>query len=83
MVRRPDSERSLNDIAVDESSLPADSDARDKRIDSLLWDKVGRFLQTHSLQVQVPKIVEKSQQFLESELEDEVEDQEGTCVLFS
>ncbi|KAG8328295.1 hypothetical protein J6590_000955 [Homalodisca vitripennis] len=75
LVSRPDTQRSLNDIPVDENSLPQEVDLRDKRIDSLLWEKIGTFFQTHSVQLQVPKLVEESKALLENEIDDE--EQEG------
>lgn len=42
--------RSLNDI-----DLPVESEARENEVDSLLVDRVARFLGTHTLQFKVPK----------------------------
>lgn len=42
--------RSLNEI-----NLPAEPEARENEVDSLLVDRVARFLATHTLQFKVPK----------------------------
>lgn len=73
-VSKGDGQRSLNDVPVDENSLPQDPELRDRRIDALLWEKLGNFLQTHSVQLQVPKLVEESKALLDNEIDDEEEE---------
>lgn len=46
----PDGGRSLNDINLSENG-----EAREGQVDSLLADRVARFLGTHTLQFKVPK----------------------------
>lgn len=75
LVGEPEVQRSLNDSPVDENSLPLEPEQRDQRIDTLLWSKLGTFFQTHSVQLQVPKLVEESKALLENEIE--VDDEEG------
>lgn len=71
LVGTTDSQRSLNDIPVDETALPDEPELRDKRIDSILWDKIGSFFQTHSLQLQVPALFQDSKALLENEIDDD------------
>lgn len=53
--------RSLNDI-----ELPAESEARENEVDSLLVERVARFLGSHTLQFKVPKdSIEDMQRSLE------------------
>lgn len=74
-MSRPELQRSMVDSPVDENSLPQEPEQREQRIDSLLWNRMSSFFQTHSLQLQVPKLVEESKALLENEIEDT--DQEG------
>lgn len=46
----PDGGRSLNDINLSENG-----EAREGQVDSLLADRIARFLGTHTLQFKVPK----------------------------
>lgn len=46
----PDGGRSLNDISLSENG-----EAREGQVDSLLADRIARFLGTHTLQFKVPK----------------------------
>lgn len=57
--------RSINDV-----SLPAEPEARELEVDSLLVDRVARFLATHTLQFKVPK---DSIEDLQSSLEEGME----------
>lgn len=53
--------RSINDI-----NLPVESEARENEVDSLLVDRLARFLSTHTLQFKVPKdAIEDMQRSLE------------------
>lgn len=40
---------------MNEINLPAEPEARENEVDSLLVDRVARFLSTHTLQFKVPK----------------------------
>lgn len=56
-----DQGRSLKDI-----KLPAESEARELEIDTLLVDRLARFLGTHTLQFKVPRdAIEDMQRSLE------------------
>lgn len=53
--------RSLNEII-----LPVESEARENEVDSLLVDRLARFLGSHTLQFKVPKdAIEDMQKSLE------------------
>lgn len=53
--------RSLSDV-----ELPENVEARESQVDSLLADRVARFLGTHTLQFKVPKdSIEEMQRSLE------------------
>ncbi|XP_075210975.1 osiris 11 [Lycorma delicatula] len=78
LVRRPGSERSLTENTVDSEPLPSEPNAREQKVDSLLWDKTATFFQTHSLQLHVPRLIATSRQLIEESLSDVVdEDGEG------
>lgn len=49
-TEQPAQGRSLNEI-----SLPTETEARENEVDSLLADRVARFLGSHTLQFKVPK----------------------------
>lgn len=75
LVRRSGSERSLMENTVDSEPLPSEPNAREERIDSLLWDKTAAFFQTHSLQLHVPRLIATSRQIIEDTFEDEIDEQ--------
>lgn len=59
LVHTPgDSSRDLNGRALSEAeldaSLPADAEQRDAQVETLLVDRVARFLESHTLQLKVP-----------------------------
>lgn len=57
----PSGGRSLSDV-----ELPENVDAREGQVDSLLADRIARFLGTHTLQFKVPKdSIEDMQRSLE------------------
>ncbi|XP_039299912.1 uncharacterized protein LOC111062519 [Nilaparvata lugens] len=76
LVKRSGEERSLSDNTVESEPLPVEAQAREKRIDSLLWEKAAAFIQTHSLQLHVPRLIATSRQMLEDTFDDST-DQEG------
>lgn len=47
--------RSLHDVEESLRSLPAESEAREQRVDLLLMDRVANFLGSHTLQFKMPK----------------------------
>lgn len=59
LVRTEGSERVLAGRALSEdeleNSLPKDAQDKDAQVESLLVDRVARFLQTHTLQLKVPE----------------------------
>lgn len=60
-----ESERSLNQIEVEENLLPSEN-----RLDSLIWSNLFSFFKTHSLEIQMPKLLSASKQLFEQEIED-------------
>jgi len=54
---RADNARSLNDI---ESTLPAESEAKEAVIDQAIVDRAARFLSTHTVELSLPEEVSRS-----------------------
>lgn len=58
LVRSQDAGRDLNGRALSEAeldaSLPKDAEDRDAQVETMLVDRVARFLESHTLQLKVP-----------------------------
>lgn len=54
---RADNARSLNDI---ESSLPAETEAKEAAVDEALVDRAAKFLSTHTVELSLPEDVSRS-----------------------
>lgn len=53
--------RAFSAPEFDENKLPANAEKRQELLDDLLVDRVTRFLKTHSVQFDLPKLVEDSE----------------------
>ncbi|XP_015114412.1 uncharacterized protein LOC107039359 [Diachasma alloeum] len=54
---RADNARSLNDV---EASLPTEVAAREAAVDEALFDRAGKFLSTHTVELSLPEEVSRS-----------------------
>lgn len=54
---RADNARSLNDI---ESTLPAETEAKEAAIDQAIVDRAAKFLSTHTVELSLPEDVSRS-----------------------
>lgn len=54
---RADNARSLNDI---EATLPTEVEAREAAVDEALFDRAGKFLSTHTVELSLPEEVSRS-----------------------
>ncbi|BES96533.1 Protein of unknown function (DUF1676) [Nesidiocoris tenuis] len=57
LIKRPESERSLKEEL---EPLPTDLESRANKVDDLLWNRVGAFLQSHSVQLNMPSFVNEA-----------------------
>lgn len=57
LFSRADNARSLNDI---ESTLPAETEAKEAAIDQALVDRAAKFLSTHTVELSLPEEVSRS-----------------------
>lgn len=57
LFSRADNARSLNDI---ESTLPAETEAKEAAIDQALVDRAAKFLSTHTVELSLPEDVSRS-----------------------
>lgn len=66
MVRSEGSSAQQAGRSINTIELPVESEARENEVDSLLVDRLARFLSTHTLQFKVPKdAIEDMQRSLE------------------
>ncbi|KAF6208880.1 hypothetical protein GE061_014622 [Apolygus lucorum] len=54
LTKRPETERSLK---AELEPLPADLESRSSKVDDLLWNRVDAFLQSHSVQFNMPSFI--------------------------
>lgn len=57
LFSRADNGRSLNDI---ESTLPAETEAKEAAIDQAILDRTSKFLSTHTVELSLPEEVSRS-----------------------
>jgi len=57
LFSRADNARSLNDI---ESTLPAETEAKEAAIDQAIVDRTAKFLSTHTVELSLPEDVSRS-----------------------
>lgn len=57
LFSRADNARSLNDI---ESTLPAETEAKEAAIDQAIFDRTAKFLSTHTVELSLPEEVSRS-----------------------
>jgi len=70
---RADNARSLNDI---ESTLPAESEAKEAVIDQAIVDRAAKFLSTHTVELSLPEEVSRS--FDEGKFQYSISSQRGS-----
>lgn len=59
LAKKDDGQRSLDDTAVtpiDENDFPSDSEEKNNKLNSLLWDRIKQFFETRSLQLKMNKL---------------------------